>query len=229
VVRGMKGRAKIFGRRGLPTCVEIRNADPIRPFGKRSRWIEAATDDVPSREVVAFSVVAKARLTAICRDLVNIYADPARSDQEPVCTLSEGAPRRLLIGRHASAWIDEEKGTYVLAVNPGGAKAVTLETASDDVLVDHIICHLARDRGRPISLTGHVLVSALVGQTLDAIERSLILATLRQHHFNRTRAAEVLGISARTIRNKLRGYRTEDGADGREGDVFRLRGSPPAT
>jgi len=45
------------------------------------------------------------------------------------------------------------------------------------------------------------------GQTIEDMERELILATLRQVGNNRTRAAEKLGISVRTLRNKLREYR----------------------
>jgi DNA-binding NtrC family response regulator len=44
------------------------------------------------------------------------------------------------------------------------------------------------------------------------VERDLILATLRQTEGNRTHAANVLGISIRTMRNKLREY-AESGAD----------------
>ena len=53
---------------------------------------------------------------------------------------------------------------------------------------------------------------ALVGLPVADVERNLILATLRQTEGNRTHAAHVLGISIRTMRNKLREY-AEDGAD----------------
>lgn len=46
----------------------------------------------------------------------------------------------------------------------------------------------------------------LVGLPMAEVERSLILATLRQTEGNRTHAAHVLGISIRTMRNKLRDY-----------------------
>ena len=42
--------------------------------------------------------------------------------------------------------------------------------------------------------------------TLGDVERQHILATLTVCEGNRTRAAEVLGISVRCLRNKLRGY-----------------------
>lgn len=50
---------------------------------------------------------------------------------------------------------------------------------------------------------------ALVGLQLAEVERNLILATLRQTDGNRTHAATVLGISIRTMRNKLREYAQE--------------------
>jgi two-component system response regulator FlrC len=47
------------------------------------------------------------------------------------------------------------------------------------------------------------------GGTRSAMERRLILSTLERVGGNRTRAAEALGISVRTIRNRLRQYREE--------------------
>ncbi len=46
----------------------------------------------------------------------------------------------------------------------------------------------------------------LVGRTVAEVERDLILETLRHCLGNRTRAAAVLGISIRTLRNKLNDY-----------------------
>jgi len=47
---------------------------------------------------------------------------------------------------------------------------------------------------------------ALVGMAAAEVEQNLILATLRQTGGNRTHAAHILGISIRTMRNKLRAY-----------------------
>lgn len=48
-----------------------------------------------------------------------------------------------------------------------------------------------------------------VGQKLENIERQYILQTLFFAQQNRTKAAEILGISIRTLRNKLNQYRQE--------------------
>lgn len=45
------------------------------------------------------------------------------------------------------------------------------------------------------------------GTTLNDIERSVILEALNYHHGNRTHTARALGISIRTLRNKLADYR----------------------
>lgn len=50
-------------------------------------------------------------------------------------------------------------------------------------------------------------IAALVGRSMEEVERDLILGTLSHCLGNRTRAAEVLGISIRALRNKLQDYR----------------------
>ena len=47
--------------------------------------------------------------------------------------------------------------------------------------------------------------------TIWEMERELILKTLERHDGNRTHAARTLGISIRTLRNKLREYRQLNG------------------
>ena len=50
---------------------------------------------------------------------------------------------------------------------------------------------------------------ALKDVTLKEVEKRLILKTLENVEGNRTRAAEILDVSVRTIRNKLNGYKKE--------------------
>ena len=49
-------------------------------------------------------------------------------------------------------------------------------------------------------------VDALVGRTVEEVERALILQTLEQCRGNRTSASQILGISVRTMRNKLKSF-----------------------
>jgi len=53
---------------------------------------------------------------------------------------------------------------------------------------------------------------ALVGRTVADVERRLILDTLDHTRGNRTQAAAILGISIRTLRNRLHDYAGEGAA-----------------
>jgi DNA-binding NtrC family response regulator len=62
------------------------------------------------------------------------------------------------------------------------------------------------------ALAPNEVVPLLIGSTVGEIERELVLQTLARCDGNRTRAARVLGVSVRTLRNKIRLY-TADGID----------------
>ncbi len=49
-----------------------------------------------------------------------------------------------------------------------------------------------------------------VGTTLQELEKRLIIETLETQHHNRTKTAEMLGISVRTLRNKLHEYKLKE-------------------
>jgi DNA-binding NtrC family response regulator len=56
------------------------------------------------------------------------------------------------------------------------------------------------------ALRPNQIVPLLIGSTVGEIERELVLQTLARCEGNRTRAARVLGMSIRTLRNKIRLY-----------------------
>ena len=53
------------------------------------------------------------------------------------------------------------------------------------------------------------LAGWLVGSSLRDVERDLVLETLSHTHGNRTEAARLLGVSVRTLRNKIVVYSAE--------------------
>ena len=59
------------------------------------------------------------------------------------------------------------------------------------------------------TLAAEQVTRALVGRTVANVERDLILETLKHCLGNRTHAANILGISIRTLRNKLNEYADE--------------------
>ena len=58
-------------------------------------------------------------------------------------------------------------------------------------------------------LAPNEIVPLLIGSTVGEIERELVLQTLARFDGNRTHAARVLGLSVRTLRNKIRQYSAE--------------------
>ena len=62
--------------------------------------------------------------------------------------------------------------------------------------------------GALVGAEAHARVEAAVpvGLSLREAEKRLLEATLKATAGNRTRAAELLGVSLRTIRNKIRDY-----------------------
>jgi DNA-binding NtrC family response regulator len=59
------------------------------------------------------------------------------------------------------------------------------------------------------AMAAETVTRALVGRTVADVERDLILETLKHCLGNRTHAANILGISIRTLRNKLNEYSSD--------------------
>jgi DNA-binding NtrC family response regulator len=59
---------------------------------------------------------------------------------------------------------------------------------------------------QPVQAFGADIVPVRVGTTVDEAERLLILRTLEAAGQNKTRAAEILGVSLKTLHNKLKEY-----------------------
>ena len=68
----------------------------------------------------------------------------------------------------------------------------------------------ARNASEPQAQRVSESLGLRAGLSVSEMERKLIHLTLEQTSGNRTRAADLLGISLRTLRNKLREYRQED-------------------
>jgi two-component system, response regulator FlrC len=64
----------------------------------------------------------------------------------------------------------------------------------------------AAETARVASMAAEAVTRGLVGQTVAAVEQQLIIDTLSHCLGNRTHAANILGISIRTLRNKLKEY-----------------------
>jgi len=78
-----------------------------------------------------------------------------------------------------------------------------LETESDVILPKHLPQELQKEKTEPST-------EISVGMTLKEIEKELILKTLEAFDGNRTKTAETIGISLRTLHNRLREWEGEN-------------------
>jgi DNA-binding NtrC family response regulator len=132
------------------------------------------------------------------------YAD---ANRVPVRPLSAEARRTLVLNRWPGN-VRELENTIHRAV----LLAVGGEIGVDGILTPDGM-RLDQAKNPPAvahaTLAAETVTRALVGRTVAEVERDLILETLKHCLGNRTHAANILGISIRTLRNKLHGYADE--------------------
>jgi DNA-binding NtrC family response regulator len=121
----------------------------------------------------------------------------------PLRPLSADAKRQLSLARWPGN-VRELENTMHRAV---------LMASGDEIGPDAIISPdgLRLDASKPAAvahaaMAAEAVTRSLVGRTVADVERDLILETLKHCLGNRTHAANILGISIRTLRNKLNEY-----------------------
>jgi DNA-binding NtrC family response regulator len=131
----------------------------------------------------------------------------AKANGVPARPLSAEARRALVLNRWPGN-VRELENTVHRAV---------LLASGDEIGIDGIVTPdgLRLDQAKAPAAVAHATLAAetvtrvLVGRTVADVERDLILETLKHCLGNRTHAANILGISIRTLRNKLNEYAGE--------------------
>jgi DNA-binding NtrC family response regulator len=131
----------------------------------------------------------------------------AETNNVPVRPLSAEARKALAIHRWPGN-VRELENTIHRAV---------LLSSGPEIGVDGILTPdgARLDQARSSGVAAHAALAAeqvtrsLVGRTVADVERDLILETLKHCLGNRTHASNILGISIRTLRNKLNEYAAE--------------------
>ncbi|MEM6382020.1 MAG: sigma-54 dependent transcriptional regulator [Pseudomonadota bacterium] len=137
----------------------------------------------------------------------------AKANGFPLRPLSETAEAQLM----AVQWpgnVRELENTIHRAVllasgSEIGAEALIAPDGADFVVRQPAASSAAVQKA---AMTAEAVTRALVGRTVAEVEQDLILDTLDHCLGNRTHAANILGISIRTLRNKLNEY-TAQGLD----------------
>lgn len=90
-------------------------------------------------------------------------------------------------------------------------RAVLLST-QNEITEDAVMLMNAAAQPDDSSVSAGPVCETMVGRTVADVEKDLIISTLKHTLGNRTHAANILGISIRTLRNKLKQY-TEEGTE----------------
>ncbi|HEX2652315.1 MAG TPA: sigma-54 dependent transcriptional regulator [Xanthobacteraceae bacterium] len=143
-----------------------------------------------------------ADILELANHFVRIYS---QANGMPIRTLSEEARRQLTLNRWPGNVRELEntihRGVLLSSGNEIGPEAMLTPDGTqldDSHAQPFTVAHAA--------LAAEQITRALVGRTVADVERDLILETLKHCLGNRTHAANILGISIRTLRNKLNEY-----------------------
>jgi two-component system response regulator AtoC len=148
-------------------------------------------------------------------NVIPIYLPPLRDRQDDILPLAQHFLERFAMENHKNLrTLSQEAAKKLLAYHwPGNIRelanimerAVVMETR-EEVQAGSIYLEAPQAL---MALSGSGLTGSQlpVGMTLAELEQRLILETLTAKDNNRTHTAEALGISIRTLRNKLNEYK----------------------
>ncbi|MDL2406771.1 helix-turn-helix domain-containing protein [Rhizobium calliandrae] len=153
---------------------------------------------------------AQARLRMLFEELQALFSGAAGVAKGlPIALMKADEPRIVIYNMSgnisARVTFDAENGLYVFS-ELDRADGIVLATASEERLIDEIVAHVSAGDDELTPHTVDTAVGILVGQTMEDVERKLILQTLRQCDGNPTYAAFMLGIPLITLCTKLATY-----------------------
>ena len=184
----------------------------IRIVATSNRNLAEAVRDGTFREDLLFRL-----------NVVNLKIPPLRERPADVIELAEYFIRKYATanGTPPRALAQEARRTLTLNYWPGNVRelentmhrAVLMASGSEigpEAILTPDGTRIDQQRGAPAvahaAFAAEQVSRGLVGRTVADVERDLILETLKHCLGNRTHAANVLGISIRTLRNKLNEY-----------------------
>jgi DNA-binding NtrC family response regulator len=184
----------------------------IRIIATSNRNLAEAVRDGSFREDLLFRL-----------NVVNLKIPPLRERPADVIELAEYFCKKYALanGTPARPLGQEARRTLTLNYWPGNVRELentmhraVLMASGQEIGPEAILSpdgiRLDAQRGAPAvahaAFAAEQVSRGLVGRTVAQVERDLIIETLKHCLGNRTHAANVLGISIRTLRNKLNEY-----------------------
>ncbi|MGE5454748.1 MAG: sigma-54 interaction domain-containing protein [Methylocystaceae bacterium] len=149
-------------------------------------------------------------------NVITIFLQPLRQRREDIPLLVQN-----FLDKYAREFSRSIKGIEVSALNlleeyqfPGNIRELqniiqraVILSEGPYIKTTDLPRNVTRGATKPVA--GENLVPISVGESLDEAERKLILATLRHTGNNKQQASKILGITDRTLRNKLHQYQDE--------------------
>lgn len=154
-------------------------------------------------------------------NVVPIYLPPLRERRDDIIPLSEYLIERICQENHKEKKVlTKEAHKRLLAYHwPGNVRELTniLERAvvmdsAKEITPDYLYLESNSSAPGPMKAQLPSTKSSLSapGMSLKDLEKRFIIETLESNNNNRTKTAETLGISLRTLRNKLKEYNLKD-------------------
>ncbi len=144
-------------------------------------------------------------------NVFNLHLPPLRERNEDIMPIAEYFAKKYANSNGVQVPKFTDNVIHVLKTYhwPGNVRELenamhrAVLLATDGKIDNDAVMLLQKDKVQDSSSDGN---NALVGRTVDSVEKDLILDTLDHCLGNRTHAANMLGISIRTLRNKLKEY-----------------------
>jgi len=152
-------------------------------------------------------------------NVFNIHMPPLREHMEDLPAMVEAmaAEMNQKHGRKVSGVSPSMLNRLMASKWPGNARelrntierAVVLCPEGAPLDAAHLPQGFGAEQGPSVPVLDGSVITVSVGTTVDEAERLLILRTLEATGQNKTRAAEILGVSLKTLHNKLKEYGRE--------------------
>lgn len=152
-------------------------------------------------------------------NVIPILLPPLRERRDDIIPLAEFFLEKMARENHKEKKkLSKEAEDKLLAYGwPGNIRELAniiertvVMDQGEQIAADQLVLELQKPRDEAVVIAASAAARISPGMTLEQLERKFIIETLHAQHNNYTSAAELLGITVRTLRSKLRGYELQN-------------------